>query len=92
MIGLVHPRTGHGTTFVRWCLDPGLVGGVSGWFASPIPSALGGMAHTTKPLLQREGVERGAAEGQDWYSPIEYGILYESLVRRTPRPPGGVKG
>jgi len=50
------------------------------------------MAHTTKPLLQREGVERGAAEGQDWYSPIEYGILYESLVRRTPRPPGGVKG
>ena len=50
------------------------------------------MAHTTKPLLQREGIERGAVEGQDWYSPIEYAILYESLVRRTHAPPRGVKG
>ncbi len=50
------------------------------------------MAHTTTPPLQREGIERGAVEGQDGYSLVAYAILYESLVRRTPGPAGGVKG
>ncbi|PLC42947.1 hypothetical protein C0Q88_13610 [Ralstonia pickettii] len=53
----------------------------------PASQRPGGMAHTTRPLLQREGTERGAVEGQDWYSPVEYAILYESLVRRTPQAP-----